>query len=54
MVTNCTCKPGSNENGWHEDRCQICLDEELEIWRYLVQDEGLHRRLRTEILGLPE
>lgn len=36
MNDNCTCTPGSKENGWHEVRCQTCREAELEQWRQML------------------
>ena len=32
----CECKPGTNENGWLEERCDNCLYDEMQSWRGLV------------------
>lgn len=33
----CQCTPGTAENGWHEDRCLHCRDEErLEFMRSMM------------------
>lgn len=30
---HCTCNPGTFDNGWHEQRCDKCLQAEMEQWR---------------------
>lgn len=35
MSSECTCTPGTEEGGWHEDRCEACLQAELDEWRRL-------------------
>lgn len=32
-VTDCACTPGTEENGWHENRCDACIAAELQVWR---------------------
>lgn len=39
-MTVCDCRTGSNENGWHEHRCQECIEADLALW------EGLTERAR--------
>ena len=41
MSANCTCLPGTQANGWHEDRCAVCTAEEADIWRRMLQRLGL-------------
>lgn len=33
VITGCTCTPGSADNGWHEQRCAPCLDQERAAWK---------------------
>lgn len=33
----CSCKPGSYDNGWHEERCETCLEAERNVWRDMMQ-----------------
>ena len=34
---NCTCTPGSEANGWHEQRCADCRAAELAIWTRMIK-----------------
>lgn len=45
LPTDCACTPGSSESGWHEQRCQACLDEEMNVWRKMLARFDEYRRL---------
>lgn len=32
----CTCHPGSAENGWHEQRCEVCIAAEMKEWGHVI------------------
>jgi hypothetical protein len=32
----CECRPGTFENGWHEERSAVCREAELEEWRRML------------------
>lgn len=38
MTDKCSCTPGSEENGWHEDRCEVCRQHELDQWRLMLEN----------------
>lgn len=35
-MTECTCKPGSHEDGWREERCDACVKAEMDAWGQVI------------------
>jgi hypothetical protein len=31
-MSECTCTPGTEADGWQEQRCEVCLAEERAEW----------------------
>ena len=36
-MSDCTCRPGTEENGWHEKRCDVCQQEEVAVWAEMMK-----------------